>query len=82
MAGGCPAVFCASSAGSRFRFGNLGGAKEGRTPDLLNAIQTLYQLSYSPMVRLTGKQASKTAAESQAIFQGAQKPLAARRAFA
>ena len=26
----------------------LGGAKEDRTPDLLNAIQTLYQLSYSP----------------------------------
>ncbi len=25
-----------------------GGAKEGRTPDLLNAIQALYQLSYSP----------------------------------
>ncbi len=26
-----------------------GGAKEGRTPDLLNAIQTLYQLSYDPV---------------------------------
>lgn len=25
-----------------------GGAKEARTPDLLNAIQTLYQLSYDP----------------------------------
>ena len=24
------------------------GAKESRTPDLLNAIQALYQLSYSP----------------------------------
>ena len=28
-----------------FRYG---GAKEARTPDLLNAIQTLYQLSYDP----------------------------------
>ena len=26
-----------------------GGAKEARTPDLLNAIQTLYQLSYDPI---------------------------------
>ena len=50
-AGRCPADFCASSAGSRFHFGNLGGAKEGRTPDLLNAIQTLYQLSYTPRKR-------------------------------
>ena len=25
-----------------------GGAKEARTPDLLNAIQALYQLSYDP----------------------------------
>src|ERR1700694_2868644 len=29
--------------------GGLGGAKGIRTPDLLNAIQTLSQLSYSPM---------------------------------
>lgn len=28
---------------------NNGGAKEARTPDLLNAIQTLYQLSYDPI---------------------------------
>ena len=27
----------------------FGGAKEARTPDLLNAIQTLYQLSYDPI---------------------------------
>jgi hypothetical protein len=27
----------------------FGGAKGARTPDLLNAIQTLFQLSYSPM---------------------------------
>ena len=26
-----------------------GGAKEARTPDLLNAIQALYQLSYDPI---------------------------------
>ena len=26
------------------------GAKRSRTADLLNAIQALYQLSYSPMV--------------------------------
>ena len=26
-----------------------GGAREARTPDLLNAIQTLYQLSYDPV---------------------------------
>jgi hypothetical protein len=28
--------------------GEIGGAKGARTPDLLNAIQTLFQLSYSP----------------------------------
>ena len=27
-----------------------GGDKESRTPDLLNAIETLYQLSYTPMI--------------------------------
>lgn len=27
---------------------NFGGAKGSRTPDLLNAIQALYQLSYGP----------------------------------
>ena len=27
---------------------DLGGAKEIRTPDLLHAMQALYQLSYSP----------------------------------
>ena len=26
----------------------IGGAKGSRTPDLLNAIQALYQLSYGP----------------------------------
>jgi hypothetical protein len=30
------------------RYGFVGGAKGARTPDLLNAIQTLFQLSYSP----------------------------------
>ena len=30
-AGRCPAVFCASSAGSRFHFGNLGGAPAAKT---------------------------------------------------
>ena len=56
-----------SSAGSKALV-NLGGAKEGRTPDLLNAIQTLYQLSYSPMVLLTGGDSSKTGEGSQANF--------------
>jgi hypothetical protein len=28
----------------------ISGAKESRTPDLLSAIQALYQLSYSPAV--------------------------------
>ena len=28
-----------------------GGAKESRTPDLLIANETLYQLSYSPLPR-------------------------------
>ncbi len=65
-AGRCPACFSMSSAGFQGSSRNLGGAKEGRTPDLLNAIQTLYQLSYSPMVRLTGADSSKTPRESQA----------------
>lgn len=30
------------------RRGSYGGAKRSRTADLLNAIQALYQLSYSP----------------------------------
>ena len=29
----------------------IGGAKEDRTPDLLNAIQALSQLSYGPTLR-------------------------------
>ncbi len=29
-------------------FKKYGGGKESRTPDLLNAIQALYQLSYTP----------------------------------
>ena len=29
-----------------------GGAKEGRTPDLLNAIQALSQLSYGPILNI------------------------------
>ncbi len=31
-----------------FDFVPLGGAKGSRTPDLLNAIQTRYQLRYNP----------------------------------
>ena len=31
------------------------GGKEIRTPDILRAKQTLYQLSYTPMVYLEGK---------------------------
>ena len=27
----------------------IGGAKENRTPDLLHAMQALYQLSYGPL---------------------------------
>ena len=30
-------------------FFKIGGAKEDRTPDLLNAIQALSQLSYNPI---------------------------------
>lgn len=30
-------------------FFEIGGAKEDRTPDLLNAIQALSQLSYNPI---------------------------------
>ena len=30
------------------RGGKVGGAEGARTPDLLNAIQALYQLSYDP----------------------------------
>jgi hypothetical protein len=32
-----------------------GGAKRGRTADLLNAIQALYQLSYGPALREAAK---------------------------
>lgn len=31
-------------------FYKIGGAKEDRTPDLLNAIQALSQVSYAPTV--------------------------------
>ena len=31
----------------------FGGDKGSRTPDLLNAIQALYQLSYAPAKKLT-----------------------------
>ena len=33
---------------NRFGLGFIGGDEGGRTPYLLNAIQTLYQLSYTP----------------------------------
>ena len=33
-----------------FRFGAFGGDKRDRTADLLNAIQALSQLSYTPML--------------------------------
>ena len=67
-AGHRPACFRMSSAGIPRFVRNLGGAKEGRTPDLLNAIQTLYQLSYSPMVRLTGGKSTRTEPPRQAVF--------------
>ena len=35
----------------QLRIGITGGAEGNRTPDLLNAIQALSQLSYSPRVR-------------------------------
>ena len=65
-AGHRPACFRMPSAGIPRFVRNLGGAKEGRTPDLLNAIQTLYQLSYSPMARLTAVESSKSPPASQA----------------
>ncbi len=34
---------------SRFEYGNMGGAEGNRTPDLLDATEALYQLSYSPL---------------------------------
>jgi hypothetical protein len=33
-------------------FGLVGGAREDRTPDLLNAIQALSHLSYDPFTKL------------------------------
>jgi hypothetical protein len=50
-----PLTFCPESNGPSDRPGgllraqNVGGAKGIRTLDLLNAIQTLFQLSYSPI---------------------------------
>ncbi len=40
-------------------FGN-GGAKGGRTPDLLNAIQALSQLSYGPIVPFCGRRVNNS----------------------
>ena len=38
-----------------FRFGAFGGDKRDRTADLLNAIQALSQLSYTPIGQFCGK---------------------------
>ena len=43
----------------------FGGAKEDRTPDLLNAIQALSQLSYNP---INDMQYRKTFFKCQTIF--------------
>jgi len=40
-------------AGPGLKIVSHGGAREARTPDLLNAIQTLYQLSYDPVRKRT-----------------------------
>ena len=37
-------------AARRYRTALVGGAKRSRTADLLNAIQALYQLSYTPII--------------------------------
>jgi hypothetical protein len=44
-----PSLRYGAASFTQLRFVKDGGAKEGRTPDLLNAIQTLYQLSYDPI---------------------------------
>ena len=36
--------------GHKPRVNRFGGGKEIRTPDLLHAMQTLYQLSYTPTI--------------------------------
>ena len=36
------------TAASKYSFGNLGGARGNRTPDLLHAMQALSHLSYGP----------------------------------
>ena len=57
-----PLTFCTpSKRATRLRYGPKtaigethvrdGGDKGSRTPDLLNAIETLYQLSYIPVVK-------------------------------
>ena len=37
---------------NKFDWVSFGGAKGSRTPDLLNAIQTRYQLRYNPIAYL------------------------------
>ena len=39
-----------------------------RTPDLLNAIEALYQLSYDPLSEVTGYKASPIKIENQINF--------------
>ena len=41
--------FSAAAFATALQRAKAGGAKEARTPDLLNAIQALYQLSYDPI---------------------------------
>ncbi len=47
-----------------FRFGAFGGDKRDRTADLLNAIQALSQLSYTPMFTSLRLRVSQTASIS------------------
>ena len=55
----------------------FGGAEEDRTPDLLNAIQALSQLSYSPTVNLINERVELTQGftDCQYIFLDICQPL-------
>ena len=46
----------------------IGGAKEDRTPDLLNAIQALSQLSYNPDICIAGSMLSIYTSKSKELF--------------
>ncbi len=59
-----------------------GGGKESRTPDLLNAIQTLYQLSYTPeegmhIIYQSPKPCGKTFLQKRDFF--AERPFGGRK---